>query len=55
MKAFSDTQLIVLQFHLMKWLSHGQVLECILHYMLVILDAFQVSTKTYWYNYVASH
>jgi hypothetical protein len=39
----------------MKWLSHGQVLECILHYMLVILDVFQVSTKTYWYNYAISH
>lgn len=55
MRAFNDTHLIVLQFHSMKWLSHGQVLESILHYMLVILDAFQVSTKTYWYNYVASH
>jgi hypothetical protein len=47
-KAFNDTHLIFLQ-------SHGQVLESILHYMLVILDVFQVSTKTYWYNYATSH
>ncbi len=55
MKAFNDTHLIFLQFHSMKWLFHGQVLECILDYMLVILDALQVSTKTYWFNYATSH
>jgi hypothetical protein len=43
-----DLLLTILQFHLIHWLSQGQVLERILYYMLVVLHVFQV-LEPYWY------